>query len=583
MKVPMASDVESEVTCSINGTASHIGASLTPWSQEQELSELAPASDDFDSPLRQLGIGFSSGFWGIDRTISGGLPSLALPESASLSDGFRMDPGIPTTSSDQILSYSPKVSSSARQYDNLDRGRVSNICTLTQNNGDNVHFQTSVPGMFVRKNEVDANYLGFNSIGATLAICLKDALEFQNLPLTSSSLRFLIEAGPHVDEVGLSSMVDLSLFHLLPREIATQAVEAFFRSLNIFYPIVDEDSYRERFKTFYSATCPHLNALDYSLYFLVLSIGGLSAKCNGEQPEAMKQLSANAYHQAWTMLQDSIASPTETSLQILLLYVVYHFYHGKAGIAWIFCGLAIRVALALGLHRKCPPEMDMTDSQHNLRSRLWWIVFSLDATLSLSQGRPPGIVDATYEISPVTTNREDNDTNDGSLQGLPRIYTWMRGLSQIQNRFCHAMHVNSTSAARLDALLRITNELISWKDSVPLECRPGDLILASPELYANIMLIHLEYFNMSRVVHWTILRLRSTLGGWLGVHDQQNRASEMLCVEAARSFIKTLNDGMGEMKAICGKLSYKQLHGGNSCSIQKHLEVAIELIRAGRS
>lgn len=67
--------------------------------------------------------------------------------------------------------------------------------------------------------------LGFNSIGATLAICLKDALEFQNLPLTSSSLRFLIEAGPHVDEVGLSSMVDLSLFHLLPREIATQAVE----------------------------------------------------------------------------------------------------------------------------------------------------------------------------------------------------------------------------------------------------------------------------------------------------------------------------------------------------------------------
>lgn len=164
------------------------------------------------------------------------------------------------------------------------------------------------------------------------------------------------------------------------------------------------------------------------------------------------------------------------------------------------------------------------------------------STLSLSQGRPPGIVDATYEISPVTTNREDNDTNDGSLQGLPRIYTWMRGLSQIQNRFCHAMHVNSTSAARLDALLRITNELISWKDSVPLECRPGDLILASPELYANIMLIHLEYFNMSRVVHWTILRLRSTLGGWLGVHDQQNRASEMLCVEAARSFIKTLNE-----------------------------------------
>lgn len=79
---------------------------------------------------------------------------------------------------------------------------------------------------------------------------------------------------------------------------------------------------------FYSASRASLNGLDYSLFFLILSLGGLCADKGIENSEEMKQLSVTTYYEAWNMIQDTIASPTETSLQILLLHVSTFSPHG---------------------------------------------------------------------------------------------------------------------------------------------------------------------------------------------------------------------------------------------------------------
>jgi hypothetical protein len=45
----------------------------------------------------------------------------------------------------------------------------------------------------------------------------------------------------------------------------------------------------------------------------------------------------------------------------------------------MLCGFAIRVAQAMGLHMQSPADLDMTEEQVQLRSRVWWVAFSLDA------------------------------------------------------------------------------------------------------------------------------------------------------------------------------------------------------------
>ena len=70
---------------------------------------------------------------------------------------------------------------------------------------------------------------GPNSVGATLALCVKDALESQGLPVDASFMGFLIEAGPHVDEVVLLSAFDVSPQYLPPREAAVRSINGTVR------------------------------------------------------------------------------------------------------------------------------------------------------------------------------------------------------------------------------------------------------------------------------------------------------------------------------------------------------------------
>lgn len=89
----------------------------------------------------------------------------------------------------------------------------------------------------------------------------------------------------------------------------------------MFYPIIDEDSFRARFLMFYTPDRSQLGFFDYCIFYLVVSIGALSDKHTSENAVGTDQLVASTYQLAWSMMHDSISSPCETSIQILLLHV----------------------------------------------------------------------------------------------------------------------------------------------------------------------------------------------------------------------------------------------------------------------
>jgi hypothetical protein len=60
--------------------------------------------------------------------------------------------------------------------------------------------------------------------------------------------------------------------------------------------------------------------------------------------------------------------------------------------AWVVAGQAVRGAQDLGLHRS-PAKARMSDRDKERRRRVWWCVYGLDRSLSVSLGRPSGIND----------------------------------------------------------------------------------------------------------------------------------------------------------------------------------------------
>ncbi|KAL1634605.1 hypothetical protein SLS56_002299 [Neofusicoccum ribis] len=449
---------------------------------------------------------------------------------------------------------------------------------------------TIPPGLFVRKNAVDSNYIGFNSVGATLALCFRDALEGSQAAdrAPPNPLRFLIKAGAHVETTDGAAPSSLMALDLPPQTAAERAIDgipdplramlaapheadppalagnaaAYFANYNRFQPIVDEDEFRARTGLFHDApsTRAQLRGPDYALFFLIVAIGLLSERQPPGNAHAEHDgLAGRVYQQAWSLLNDSISCPSESSVQILLLHVSYHYYTVKCGLAWILCGLAVRVAQALGFHRQSPRDMDLSPARIQRQSRLWWIAYSFEAGLALSQGRPPAIAENSTDQTTLappegvemnhSADRHSSSGSSSSAGGdgqpsMAQVYCWRCRLAQLQMGFCSIMHRADTAGARLQALAQVDAQLLHWRDDIPREFRPDEAIFASPDRYHYVLLLHLGNFSLMRAIHWAAMSLAprtGDCGAGVELASPRMRASESICLDMARSFFMALN------------------------------------------
>ncbi|KIL87888.1 nad -binding protein [Fusarium avenaceum] len=108
-------------------------------------------------------------------------------------------------------------------------------------------------------------------------------------------------------------------------------------------------------------------------------------------------------------------------------------------------------------------------------------------------------------------------------------------------RFGNAITSRTFVTTKLDSIGRIDEALILWRDTLPITCRPDHPILVDPAKHLLVLFLHLEYYNLLRSVHWAALSLQPSLAGNISNPTSRIRASEVLCVDAARSFFRALN------------------------------------------
>ncbi|RGP72198.1 nad -binding [Fusarium sporotrichioides] len=108
-------------------------------------------------------------------------------------------------------------------------------------------------------------------------------------------------------------------------------------------------------------------------------------------------------------------------------------------------------------------------------------------------------------------------------------------------RFGNAITSRTFVTTKLDSIGRIDEALILWRDTLPITCRPDHPILVEPAKHLLVLFLHLEYYNLLRSVHWAALSLQPSLAGNISNPTSRIRGSEVLCIDAARSFLRALN------------------------------------------
>jgi hypothetical protein len=179
-----------------------------------------------------------------------------------------------------------------------------------------------------------------------------------------------------------------------PHEVANFLVEVFFEFAQTNYSYVHEQSLCQRLDRFYFDTTP-LDTEDASWLCTLLMIfaigtqfahlssrqikdnGSKSSSGGPDTPASQDDETAlKFYHAAITLIADIISLPSIEGVQAFLLLGVYTLPIDAAGLSYTYFGIAIKLAIQNGMHRKFNKGMDAQSIE--LRNRVWWTTYTIE-------------------------------------------------------------------------------------------------------------------------------------------------------------------------------------------------------------
>ncbi|SCV33634.1 uncharacterized protein FFB14_04614 [Fusarium fujikuroi] len=228
------------------------------------------------------------------------------------------------------------------------------------------------------------------------------------------------------------SAAEKELMSLLPDlGPATLLVDNYFDRIHWFILVFHQDDFRRKFQDLYShmTTSSGSNALSRGIGFLavLLAVFATSLHHIGTQESKLKSHNIDPKELKDRILDtlklrflDIVSRGSLEAVQFCVLLASYYLYHGQPGMAWPLSGSGLRIAQALGLHRKTTSG-DISDQSLNQqiqdRKRAWWAVYEIDTFCSMLYGFPLGFSDGDCNVEPL----DPYDKYSGSTKGSRQI------------------------------------------------------------------------------------------------------------------------------------------------------------------
>ncbi|GLA12768.1 hypothetical protein AnigIFM63309_007604 [Aspergillus niger] len=303
-----------------------------------------------------------------------------------------------------------------------------------------------------------------------------------------------------------STLVSTSVTCLPPRFVADFLVQIFFKyaQTNNFY--VEEDWLRDKLNTCYTdpSCLSSKDAGSVCAILMVLAVGTQFAHMESSIP--VNRLSSNSafdddhhfseddvgltfYQFASKLLPDIIATANVRSVQACLLIGTYLLPLDTSGLCYTYFGLALKMAIQNGMHRKYTGE-GLSPRMIEIRNRVFWTAYTIEKRVSILHGRPVSLLDADVD-APFPTDFQgltpsghvSNDTNMVTLIKLTLK------LGEVANEISVLRKSRKNQQQDcLERLLNLRKNLVDWWGTLPEETNCRDLNPAGPLFRSNVHL-----------------------------------------------------------------------------------------------
>lgn len=169
--------------------------------------------------------------------------------------------------------------------------------------------------------------------------------------------------------------------------------QAYFDSVHLQHPFLHQPTYMESLEKLYTDTTA--DAAGEFHVFAVLAIGATVLARRYRRHFSAEGFFASAMQRLETVFKvTSVAG-----IQSILLMEMYAMRNSSSGLnIWSLHQHSIATLIELGIHRDIPITSGFTALELEMRTRVFWSVYSMDRLISTTMGRPLALMDEQCDL-----------------------------------------------------------------------------------------------------------------------------------------------------------------------------------------
>lgn len=179
------------------------------------------------------------------------------------------------------------------------------------------------------------------------------------------------------------------------KEDAIELSSKYFSSIHLTYPFLHEPSHMQKLEKMYNDTDPDPSTAFHVYMVLAIAASDLSRRFRLRLP-------AEGYYTAATKhFEGTCADGSLEGLQSSLLLMVYALHNPSCGMnVWSLNYQCLGALIDLGLQRdvRVSSNFPISFLEQEMRTRIFWVVYTFDRTLGTMMGRPIGVRDEACEL-----------------------------------------------------------------------------------------------------------------------------------------------------------------------------------------
>ncbi|TQS31973.1 hypothetical protein Golomagni_07725, partial [Golovinomyces magnicellulatus] len=239
-------------------------------------------------------------------------------------------------------------------------------------------------------------FLGQSS-GLTLARLVMGAIRVEALPLR------LLTNDHQLDGFVPPTTVPAPEASLPPRHVASHLIELYFQYRTPHLPIIGRSQVKQCFERAYESlniSEPLTQEAEKAMFttYMILAI----ALCDLPSPSGARAGQSEGCFRSASSHLERINTQSETDIETLrtvLLLAQFVSLCPRCGSVWHLGGIALRLCIDTGLHWETEEQiLNMDPYELQDRRCMWYATYQLDRSLSITLGRPFGIIDESTRV-----------------------------------------------------------------------------------------------------------------------------------------------------------------------------------------